>query len=51
MTNPTTADFNLLISDKPDPERDALADAFRRVLADRISAAGLSDRPRIGLLH
>ncbi|MDO8543559.1 MAG: hypothetical protein Q7S40_24220 [Opitutaceae bacterium] len=28
MTNQTTAGINLIISDKPDVERDALADAF-----------------------
>jgi hypothetical protein len=30
MTNLTTAGLNLLISDKPDPVRDALADVFAR---------------------
>src|SRR3954464_9819661 len=30
MTEQTTAGLNLLISDKPDPERDALAESFAR---------------------
>jgi hypothetical protein len=30
MTSESTAGLNLLISDKPDPERDALADVFAR---------------------
>ena len=30
MTNRTTAGLNLIISDKPDPERDAMAESFAR---------------------